>query len=145
MTDKEIQEQNSRAEQDIITLDYTKWSFQQRQSRRADDHDLWQSERDRVLDRQRSQNAASRVRYLQDLEGKKRAKQRADNAETDRRLEPQKQTLMREWLANNPDKTAEDFDKSAWQHLRANLIEQAESDAYNAEIRQQSETGRYSL
>ena len=37
MMEKEIQEQNNRTEQDIITLDYAKWSFQQRQLRRSDD------------------------------------------------------------------------------------------------------------
>ena len=82
MTEKEIQEQNNRAEQDIITLDYTKWSFQQRRLKRSDDHNLWQQERDCVIDRQRSDNAKARAGYLQDLEDKKRAKQRADEAET---------------------------------------------------------------
>ncbi len=145
MTENEIQKQNSRAEQDIITLDYSKWSFQQRRLKRADDHGLWQQERDRVIDRQRSDNANARARYLQDLENKKRAKQRADEAETDRQLEPQKQVLMREWLADNPDKSAEDFDISAWLHLRQNLIEQSRADALNAHIKAETATGRYAL
>lgn len=145
MTEKEIQEQNNRAEQDIITLDYAKWSFQQRRLKRSDDHNLWQQERDCVIDRQRSDNAKSRAGYLQDLEDKKRAKQRADDAKTDRQLEPQKQTLMREWLANNPDKTPEDFNKSAWLHLRQNLIEQSRAADLNAHIEAEKASGRYSL
>ncbi len=145
MTDKEIQDQNNRAEQEAITLDYTKWSFQQRQAKLPDDHNLWQQERDRVLARQRSDNAEAGRKYREKLDAAKAAKRREHEAETDRQLEPQKQMLMREWLANNTDKTKDDFNKSAWLHLRQNLIEQAEADAYNAEIRQQSEAGRYSL
>jgi len=53
--------------------------------------------------------------------------------------------LMREWLANNPTFTATDFEKKAWQHLRANLIEQRNADAMNAEIQNQTASGRYSL
>jgi len=51
MTEKEIQEQNAKAEQDAITLDYSKWSYQQRQAKRPTDHSLWQQERDHVLSR----------------------------------------------------------------------------------------------
>ena len=145
MTEQEIKEQNARAEQDAITLDYSKWSFQQRQAKRSDDHSLWQQERDRVLARQRSENAEAGRAYRTSLDAVKAEKQREHDAETDRQLEPQKQMLMREWLANNPTLTETDFDKKARQHLRANLIEQRNADAMNAEIQRQTASGRYSL
>ena len=145
MTEKEIQEQNNQVEQDIITLDYTKWSFQQRQANRADDHGLWQRERDRVLDRQRNENVEARRKYNAQLEAAKTEKRRETDAETDRQLEPQKQILMREWIANHPGKTKDDFDKTAWLHLRQNLIEQSRADALDAHIKAETASGRYSL
>ncbi len=145
MTDKEIQQQIDKAEQDAITLDYTKWSFQQRQAKRPTDHNLWQQERDRVLARQRFDNAAAGRKYRASLETAKAEKQREHDAQIDSELEPQKQTLMREWLANHPGKTKDDFNKSAWIHLRQNLVEQRNNDVMNAEMQKQSATGKYSL
>jgi hypothetical protein len=145
MTDQEIKQQIDRAMQDAITLDYSKWATQQRQAKLSDNHDLWQIERDRTLARQQSDNNEARRKHLASLDAAKAEKRRESDAETDRRLEPQKQTLMREWLANHPDKTAEDFNKSAWIHLRENLIGQEKANALDADIKAQLSTGRYSL
>lgn len=145
MTEKEIQDEINKAEQDAITLDYSKWSYQQRRAKLSTDHNLWQQQRDRVLARQQSDNAEAGRRYRATLEAVKAEKQGEHDARVDRQIEPQKQTLMREWLANNPTFTATDFEQKAWQHLRANLIEQSNADAINAEIQKQSATGRYSL
>ncbi len=145
MTEKELQNEIDRAKQDAITLDYSKWSFQQSQAKLPNDHTLWQQKRDRVINQQKSDNDATRASYLQDLENKKAERQHTDDAEIDRQLEPQKQTLMREWRANHPGKTTDDFNKPAWIHLRQNLIEQGNADAMNAQINSLKSSGRYSV
>ncbi len=145
MTQEELQQSVAQAEQDETTLDYSKWSFQQRQQKLSDDHELWQRQRDRVLDRWRRDNEASRASHLNSIETQRKAKQDEANAQFDREIEPKKQTLMREWLANNPNFTASDFEKKAWQHLRTNLIEQRNNDAFEAERQRQMSTGKYSL
>jgi monoamine oxidase len=143
MTDEQKKQQIAQFEQDEITLNYSKWSEQKRHANLPTDHYLWQTERDRTLARQRSDNAEAGRKYRAKLEAAKAEKRREYDAEIDRELEPQKQRLMREWLANNPNFTATDFEKKAWQHLRTNLIEQRKTEAVNAEI--QSASGRYSL
>jgi hypothetical protein len=145
MTEKEMQDDVNQARQDAVTLDYSKWSDQQRRAKLSTDHDLWQQQRDRVLARRQSENAEAGRKYRESLEAAKTERQREREAQIDRELEPQKQMLMREWLANNPTLTANDFEKKAWQHLRTNLIEKMKADALNAEIQNQKATGRYSL
>jgi len=145
MTEKELQQQIDRAMQDATTLDYTKWSYARRQAKLSDDHSLWQIERDRTLARQRSDNNEARARYNTKLEAERAAKKADADAQIEAALAPEKRRLQNEWMVNHPDKTAEDFNKSAWIHLRENLIEQRKNEAMNAEIQLQSATGRYSL
>jgi hypothetical protein len=145
MTDKELKQSIIQAEQDAITLDYPKWSFQRRQAKLPDDHSIWQIQRDQTLARQQSENAEVRRKYLANLQAAKAEKQREYDAELDSELEPQKQKLRREWLANNPNFTATDFEKKAWIHLRKNLLEEREQAALDANIRSAKATGRYSL
>ncbi len=143
MTDE--QKMKWQSEQDNVTLDYSKWSFQQRQAKLPTDHDLWKQQRDAVLARWQSNNDETRRKYLAGLENEKAAKQAEADARIDAGLEPQKQFLKREWLANNPNETAADFEKKAWQHLRLNLIEQRNNEAFQAELQSQRASGRYSL
>jgi hypothetical protein len=132
-----------QSEQDNITFDYDKWSFQRRQAKLPADHDLWKHERDAVLARWQANNDETRRKYLTGLEAEKAAKQAERDKQVDTGLEPKKQTLMREWLANNPNETAADFEKKAWQHLRLNLIEQRNNEAF--ELERQRASVRYSL
>jgi len=97
------------------------------------------------LARHQSDNSESRRRYEASLESAKAAKQCEHDAELDQELEPQKQTLMREWLANSPGKTEADFNKIAWPRLRTNLLEQKKNESFNAEINAGALSGRYSL
>jgi septum formation inhibitor MinC len=145
MTDEQIKQKIAQSEQDSITLDYSKWSAQRLKAKLPNDHRLWQQQRDRVLARQQSDNAAAGRKYRASLEAEKAEKRREKDAEIDRELEPQKQRLMREWLANNPDQTAADFEKKAWHLLKENLIERAKAEAFEAESKRQSASGRYSL
>ena len=145
MTDEQIKQQIAQSEQDEITLNYSKWSAQQRQLKLSDDHNLWQIERDRTFARQKSDNVEAGRKYQAKLEAAKAEKQREHDAEIDLELAPAKKRLQNEWLAAHPNETAADFEKKAWQHLRTNLIEQRTADSINAEIQAQTESGRYSL
>lgn len=135
----------SQGEQDAITLNYPKWSAQRRAAKLSTDHNLWQQERDRTLARQRRENGEAGRTYRASLDAAKAEKQREHDARIDRQIEPQKQMLKRDWLANHPGKTADDFDKSAWVHLRTNIIEQGKTDALEADITSNLATGEYSL
>jgi hypothetical protein len=145
MTDKEIQQQVAQAEQDNITLDFSKWSFQQSQAKLDNSHSLWLVEKERVLAHQRADNAEIRRKYLAGLEEKKAAKQREDDAAIDAELANEKRRLQNEWLANNPSFTADDFERKAWVLLRENLLEERRTAALNAEIEACRASGRYSL
>ena len=93
----------------------------------------------------RDENATLRANYLAGLEAAKAEKQAERDAEIDRELQPKKQRLMRDWLANNPDKNEADFNKIAWTYLRQNLIEQGEMDNREAMRNSLLKTGRYAL
>ncbi len=61
MTQEEIQKQVDQARQDAITLDFSKWSFEQRQAGKSFDHQSWQTAREFVLSRQRTENGIARL------------------------------------------------------------------------------------
>jgi hypothetical protein len=144
MTNEQIKQQIAQSEQDAITLDYTKWSYARRQAKLSDDHNLWQTERDRTLARQRSDNAEARAGHHAKLEADRKAKQTETDAQTELELASEKRRLQNEWLANNPTQTPADF-ASVWHLLKENLLEQKKIEAMNAEIESQSATGRYLL
>lgn len=54
-------------------------------------------------------------------------------------MRPAKERMQRSWLADHPDRTAADFERHAWPHLRVNLLEdnerQALEDAKDAQRR----------
>jgi hypothetical protein len=143
MTQTEIEKQVDQAQQDAITLDFSKWSFQQRQAGKPHDHESWQTARDYVLSRQRTDNGIARYQHLSKIAEAKAAKHREHEREIDRELEPKKQRLMRQWLADNPTFTESDFESKAWIHLRQNLIEELEDASQAAEIKRQLASGRY--
>ncbi len=143
MADKELQEEINRAKQDALTLDYTKWSFAQRRAGKPFDHSSWQVARDAVLFQQKWDNATARNQRLSQEQAARDARARELDRELDRELEPQKLRLKRDWLANNPTFTEADFESKAWTHLRANLVEEREANAANAEIERQLSSGRY--
>lgn len=93
----------------------------------------------------RDENATLRANYLAGLEAAKAEKQAERDAEIDRELQPEKQRLMRQWLANNPSFTESDFEKKAWHLLRQNLVEQGEADNREAMRSSLLKSGRYAL
>jgi hypothetical protein len=145
MTEAELKLQIAQAQSDATTLDFGKWSFEQRRANLPTDHSLWQQVRDRTLARQQSDNEAARQRHLASLAGDRKAKQAETDAQVEAELQPEKRRLQNEWLANNPTQTAADFNQKVWHLLKENLIEQKNADTMNAEIQSQAATGRYSL
>ena len=132
-----------QAEQDIITLDFTKWSQVRRKAGLSQDHGLWQTERDRTLARQRIDNAAARNRRMTAENQTKAEKQKLDDIALDAELEPTKLRLRREWLAANPDRTEAEFEAKSWPLLRQNLVEERQDIALQNEI--QSSRSKASL
>jgi hypothetical protein len=143
MTNIELQQEIDRAQQDAITLDFSKWSFQQRRAGKVFDHQSWQTARDAVLQRQRWDNATARNQRLSQEQAVKDAKAREYETQLDAELLPTKLRLKRDWLANNPTFTESDFEQKAWHLLKGNLLEERETDAANAEIKRQLASGRY--
>ncbi len=145
MTDKEILDQFNQTSQDNTTLDFTKWSFQQRQAKLPSSHELWQQEHDAVLARQQSENAAVRRKHLDGLEIARNAQKAEAESEIELDLAPQKKRLQNQWLADHPGKTEADFNREAWHLLRENLVEQRQAESLQAELQAQLSSGRYSL
>lgn len=114
MTDREIQDQIDKARQDVITLDYSKWSAEQRRANRSTDHDLWEQERDQTLARQKADNAESRRKRLEKLEADKAAKQSERDAENKVKQQAAEATLKSRLKATymaNPAASVEDFER----------------------------------
>jgi hypothetical protein len=141
----ELEKMKWQSEQDQITLDYSRWSQQRIGAKLSNDHNLWKEQRDDVLARQQAHNAETRRKYLDGLEAAKAEKQSQRDAEVDAELEPAKQTLMRGWLADNPDRNEADFNKLAWKYLKQNLVEQGETDNREAVRNSLLKTGRYAV
>jgi len=70
MTNKKL----TQSEQDAITLDFDKWSFQQRQLKLDNSHSLWLQEKERTLARWQAENNQTRQNYLARLNDEREAK-----------------------------------------------------------------------
>jgi hypothetical protein len=104
---------------------------------------LWQKERDYVMREQYTTNIETRRKYLAGLQEKKDAAARADERAIDAELLPKKLRLKRQWLADNPTFSEDDFEAKAWIHLRQNLVEEREEAGHVAEIKRQLGRLRY--
>jgi hypothetical protein len=139
-------EEQKRHEQQLetnIRLDFTAWSARERRAGKPHDHASWQSVRDAAIFDSKWENAKARSEYLATLAEKKAVEERKHQREIDAELLPQKQRLMRQWLADNPTFTEADFETKAWIHLRQNLIEERTDAARAAELKRQLSTFRY--
>jgi len=102
-------------------------------------------ERDETLARQQIENDELRRNRLARLASAKDEKRREHEREIDAELEPQKQRLKRDWLANNPAFTEFDFERKAWILLRQNLVEERNAASLSSEIQSQMAKGIHSL
>ena len=78
-------------------------------------------------------NAETRRKYRAGLEAEKAEEAKLADLALDIELEPRKEVLLRQWLADHPGKTSTDFDRSAWPHLRANLIVERRQTQFEAD------------
>jgi hypothetical protein len=118
MTDEQIKQQVkqsiAQSEQDIIALDYSKWSFEQRRANKPTDHNLWQQVRDRTLARQQSDNAEVRRKYLAKLDDEQKARQADRDAENKPKqiaAEASLRNNLKSSYMANPVATDEDFER----------------------------------
>lgn len=115
------------------------------QQHRIANHDAEQEKQARYQQMRDQRNAETRKQYLGGLEARKVEEAKLRNLEIDAELQPRKQFLQREWLANQPGKTSIDFEKAAWPHLRENLIVERDELARQATIAEGRASGLYSL
>ena len=77
------------------------------------------------------------------------AERAAAEAEQDDRLEsalaPERDRLQRQWLADHPDLTPEDFRRRAWPRLRENLGDERAVEHLEAQKRALARSGAYGL
>jgi len=131
---KTIEDEIAEAKSDAITLNFAQWQQQERLAGRPFDHSSWIKKRDAVLFNQKWRNSQARESRLKNLEGLKLARQQENEDALNQELLPQKQAIMRSWLASNFGKTESDFNESAWPHLRANLLVERDESARQNEM-----------
>ena len=79
-----------------------------------------------ALDAQRAENDAARQRRLAAEAGRKAEADQRRQAELDLALAPTKDRRRHEWLANHPDRTANDFERVWRDHLRPLAVAELE-------------------
>ncbi len=109
------------------------WREQRALQQRIADFEQERAQQARADERQRAQwqreNEQVRERREAKMAADEQAQRDADDAADEVRLAPRKAIEMRAWLASHPDKSAADFDKLAWQHLKLNILEQERAEA----------------
>ena len=98
---------------------------------------------------QRQADAAENERLRNNYLAGLAAKRAADAAENEARLEaalaPQRDRLEREWLANHPDHSPEDFRRRAWPQLRQNLGDERAAEHFEEQKAALRRSGAYGL
>lgn len=133
-------EQLSQTEQDVINLDFVKWSAQQLRLKRPTDHNIWKQAKAETEARQANENRMARERRLAAEAEAKTNKQKLDAAELDRTLEPRKEAHKRGWLIANPAYSSTHYEQHVWPLYRQQLIEEQQAAAFEA-TRQQMAAG----
>ena len=99
----------------------------------------------RRLEAQRAENRRAREAHRASLEAQQTAERQRHEEALDAELEPTKQRMKREWLANHPAATEADFERRAWPLLRQNLLEDRREQLIARTQEQLRQTGMYSL
>jgi len=90
-----------------------------------------------------AENQRLRDRYLAELAASRAAAQAEQDSRLEAALAPERDRLEREWLANHPDHSPEDFRRRAWPLLRQNLGDQRAGEHFEAEKAALRRTGMY--
>ncbi len=90
-----------------------------------------------------AENQRLRDRYLSGLAAQRAADEAGNNARLEAALGPERIALERQWLADHPDHTPEDFRRRAWPQLRAGLREQRAREHFEAQKAALRRSGLY--
>jgi len=90
-----------------------------------------------------AENERLRDRYLAGLAAQRAADEAANNDRLEAALTPERIRLERQWLADHPDLTPEDFRRRAWPRLRENLGDERAAQHLEAEKAALRRTGMY--
>jgi len=83
------------------------------------------------LDAERKQaQTAARERTVSRAAAKRLVEATRAEVARENLLSPEKDRRRREWLANHPERTEQDFERYAWPQLRANLEAQTEATTF---------------
>ena len=85
------------------------------------------------------------ARRLAALAAERAAVEAANDARLEASLEPERTKLQRQWLADHPDHSAEDFRSKAWPRLRANLGDQRAAELHEEQKAALARSGAYGL
>ena len=99
----------------------------------------------RELEDRRLANQAAREEHRAALAAQQAAERRRREAEVNQRLEPIKQRLKREWLADHPESDERVFEQKAWPQLKLNVLEDQRAELVRRVQEQLKATGMYSL
>ena len=90
-----------------------------------------------------AENQRLRDRYLAELAASRAAAQAEQDSRLEAALAPERARLERQWLADHPDLTPEDFRRRAWPQLRQNLGDQRAGEHFEAQKAALRKSGAY--
>jgi len=92
-----------------------------------------------------AENERLRNNYLAGLAAQRAADEAANNDRLEAALAPERTRLERQWLADHPGHSPEDFRRRAWPQLRANLGDERAAQHLEAQKAALRRTGAYDL
>lgn len=96
--------------------------------------------------RQTAERHARGLAHFQEQSTKAKADAHAKReAATNLSLAADKETAKRTWLADHPGHSAEDFERRAWPHLKANILTAREAVAAEVVTQELRATGDYRM
>ena len=107
--------------------------------------DAEQADAARQAEADAAENERLGARRLAALAAKRAADEAANDARLEASLEPERTKLQRQWLADHPDHSAEDFRSKAWPRLRANLGDQRAAELHEEQKAALARSGAYGL
>jgi len=108
-----------------------------------DQRDAEQADAARQAEADAAENERLGARRLADLAAKRAADEAANDARLEAALAPERIHLERQWLADHPDLTPEDFRRRAWPQLRMNAADQRAAEHLEQEKAALRRTGMY--
>ena len=99
----------------------------------------------RAAEERRQRESLARVETLVKEEAEKADRLKAQEERLEEALSPERERLMREWIANHPGKTEADFSRFAWPQLRPNVVAEREAHFRREQSERILASGQYSF